>query len=86
MASPSISKSTAPTPPEVEPASTDAGALEHECDACGKRFAGPPPGSGLLVWTRGDEVRYEEPPLCESCAEKVATRAMMMFSFDDEDE
>ena len=42
---------------------------EHaRCDWCGAEIRGRPAASGLLLWTRGDEVRYEEPPLCERCA------------------
>lgn len=57
----------------------------YECDGCGERFEGEPAGSGLFVWSRGGEVRYEEPPLCESCASKVTLGALMRWE-DEEDE
>jgi len=56
------------------------------CDACGESFVGAPGGSGLFVWTRGDEVRYEEPPLCERCAVALSTTAMLGWSLEDDGE
>jgi hypothetical protein len=44
----------------------------YECDGCGASCEGPPFGSGLFIWTRGDELRFEEPPLCEDCALRVS--------------
>lgn len=58
----------------------------YECDACGKGFEGPPGGAGLLVWTRGSEVRYEEPPLCEECARKITIGALLKWDVEDEEE
>lgn len=58
----------------------------HECDLCGHAFEGPPAGSGLLLWTRGEEVRYEEPPLCESCSSRLLLGAMLQFADDEDDE
>lgn len=57
----------------------------YECDGCGKPFAGEPAGSGLFVWSRGDEVRYEEPPLCEACANKITLGALIAFDSDEEE-
>lgn len=45
------------------------------CDHCSKSFDGDPSGAGLLLWTRGEEVRFEEPPLCEECASKLTLGA-----------
>lgn len=56
------------------------------CDSCGQAFAGDPGGAGLFVWTRGDEVRYEEPPLCEPCAYKISIGALMRWSLEEEEE
>ncbi len=58
----------------------------YVCDACGETFSGAPGGSGLFVWTRGDEVRYEEPPLCEHCAVELSTTAMLGWSLEDDEE
>ena len=55
-----------------------------ECDVCGKHFAGEPASSGLFMWSRGDEVRYEEPPLCEECASKVTLGALLTFELEGE--
>lgn len=43
-----------------------------QCDSCGELIQGKPAGSGLFLWTRGEEVRYEEPPLCDACAPAIA--------------
>jgi len=55
-----------------------------ECDACGAEIEGRPAGSGLFLWTRGGEVRYEEPPLCESCAQNIATVGMVQWDEEEE--
>jgi hypothetical protein len=59
---------------------------QYECDACGKSFEGEPAGAGLFLWTRGDEVRYEEPPLCELCAQEIAVGALLKWDAEDEEE
>lgn len=58
----------------------------YECDSCGERFDGEPAGSGLFIWSRGDEVRYEEPPLCEACASKVTLGALLRWEDEEEEE
>jgi len=40
-----------------------------------KVIEGEPAGHGLYIWTRGDEIRYEEPPLCTRCANAIAWQA-----------
>jgi hypothetical protein len=57
-----------------------------ECDACGKWIDGEPGGAGLFVWTRGDEVRYEEPPLCEECASEISVGALIRWETEEEEE
>lgn len=57
-----------------------------ECDVCGKHFTGEPASSGLFMWSRGDEIRYEEPPLCEECASKVTLGALITFEIEGEEE
>jgi len=67
--------------------SSDVRASEgFECDVCGQHFSTLPAGSGLFIWTRGEEVRYEEPPLCEVCAAKVTAGALITFDPGDEEE
>jgi hypothetical protein len=56
------------------------------CDACGETIEGEPAGSGLYVWTRGEEVRYEEPPLCRKCANAIGLAAVAQWDLgEDED-
>jgi hypothetical protein len=61
-------------------------AAGYECDRCGEHFEGPPAGAGLFVWTRGEEVRWEEPPLCEECASSVALGALLKWEIEEEEE
>ncbi len=69
---------------EHEPFGDATGTLEatesrFECDLCGKSFRGAPGGSGLFMWTRGGEIRTEEPPLCKSCALKLTLGAFAIY-------
>lgn len=56
------------------------------CDICGKTFDGLPEGSGLFMWTRGGEVRVEEPPLCRRCASRVVLGAFHVYQDDSSEE
>lgn len=58
---------------------------EFECDACSTVVPGEPAGRGLYVWARGEEVRYEEPPLCARCATAIGLTALAMFSMEEEE-
>lgn len=58
----------------------------YECDGCGQWFDGEPAGAGLFLWTRGEEVRYEEPPLCETCASEITVGALVKWESEDEEE
>jgi len=74
---------------QEEAASTSAvgaAARSYECDACGDSFEGEPAGSGLFLWTRGEEIRYEEPPLCEQCASRITVGALLKWDTEDEEE
>jgi hypothetical protein len=55
------------------------------CDVCGRTLDGMPAGSGLFIWTRGEEVRYEDPPLCEECAPRVTVAALGFWDHDEEE-
>ncbi len=57
-----------------------------ECDACGKVVEGEPAGHGLYVWTRGDETRYEEPPLCSRCANAIGLAALAQWELEEDGE
>jgi hypothetical protein len=68
------------------------------CDACGMlaepgvrarrdqdHDEGAPLGSGLLVFARGDEVRYEEPPLCARCSVAIGVTALVRWAEEEEE-
>lgn len=42
-------------------------------------------GRGLLVWTRGDERRYQEPPLCPGCAAAIGVSALQRWEIEEEE-
>lgn len=58
---------------------------EFECDACGEIVPGEPAGRGLYIWSRGEEVRYEEPPLCGKCATAIGLTALALFNMEEEE-
>lgn len=58
----------------------------YDCDMCGEHFEGEPAGSGLFMWTRGEEQRFEEPPLCETCAQNVTLDALTRWVAEEEEE
>lgn len=64
----------------------------NRCDVCanalGKDNDGDDehgPGSGLLVWSRGEERRYQEPPLCASCAAAIGVTALQRWEIEEEE-
>jgi len=65
------SRDQGPSPaPEPEP---------MVCDGCGLPILGEPAGRGMLIWTRGEQVRVEQPPLCEACARAATVAGMGMW-------
>jgi hypothetical protein len=72
-------------PPPPPPAAVASGET-FECDACGKTVEGEPAGRGLYVWTRGDEARYEEPPLCSRCANAIGLVALAQWELEEDGE
>jgi len=68
------------------PASADTKPDGFDCDACGKHIEGEPAGRGLYIWTRGEEVRYEEPPLCSSCANAIGLAALAHWELEEDGE
>jgi hypothetical protein len=73
-------------PPPPPAAGTDpVRASTFECDACGKKVEGEPAGRGLYVWARGDESRYEEPPLCARCANAIGLAALAQWELEEDD-
>ena len=73
-------------PPSPTPPETEAKVPPFECDSCGKSVEGEPAGRGLYVWTRGDETRYEEPPLCSSCANAIGLAALAQWELEEDGE
>lgn len=62
---------------------------ERRCDVCDAVVSAERSdegGSGLYVWTRGEEVRYEEPPLCVKCGPAIALSALRRWEEEDEEE
>lgn len=66
----------------------------HDCDVCGQALAregaGAPDderfdGRGLIVWTRGNERRCQEPPLCPSCAAAIGVTALSRWEIEEEE-
>lgn len=67
--------------------STRPGGLRtpEECDACGAPLEQEAFGRGLLFWSRGGELRWEEPGLCERCAHVIGMAALRVFEQEDEE-
>lgn len=65
--------------------SQDARAVDEppRCNACNQPITGMPGGTGLLLWTRGDEVRFDEPPLCAHCATAIGVTAQWQWELDE---
>ena len=61
------------------------------CDVCGAEVREDDEdgyavtGRGLYVWSLGDEQRFEEPPLCSSCAAAVGVSAMGRWEIEEEE-
>jgi len=91
----------ASTPPSAEPSSPSFVRLSHgvlfeepatdQCDVCGATVSEDDddgyavPGRGLYVWSRGEERRFDEPPLCPSCAAAVGLSAMARWEIEEEE-
>ncbi len=73
----------------------------HRCDVCAASLNSSPlaaddtdsdaddrydvTGRGLLVWSRGDERRYQEPPLCSGCAAAIGVSALQRWEIEEEE-
>jgi hypothetical protein len=64
------------------------------CDACGGALAADAadpersyglPGRGFYMWARGAEVRFEEAPLCSSCASAIGMTALARWEIEEEE-
>jgi hypothetical protein len=62
------------------------------CDACGAPLEERDDdegfgvrGSGVYVWTRGETVRFEQAPLCPSCASAIGMTALARWEIEEEE-
>ncbi len=51
------------------------------CHLCDQPIEGEPAATGLFMWTRGEETRVEEPPLCVGCAAAIDMTALAHWRF-----
>lgn len=68
---------------------------QASCDVCAAPVPGEDAGEdderqavsgrGLLVWARGEERRYQEPPLCPSCASAIGVSALQRWEIEEEE-
>jgi hypothetical protein len=64
---------------------------DDRCNVCGERLEAEDEdgteirGRGLLVWTRGEERRYEEPQLCPSCASAIGVSALQRWEIEEDE-
>ena len=58
----------------------------NRCDVCSAPLEGDDePSRGLLVWSRGEERRYQEPPLCPTCATAVGVTALQRWEIEEDE-
>ena len=67
----------------------------ERCDACGLAVEASADsnddagyaigGHGRYLWTRGEERRDEEPPLCPSCAAAIGMVALQQWSIEEDE-
>ena len=65
------------------------------CDACGETLVDEADeadgaafqvrGKGLYLWSRGDQIRAEEPPLCASCGAAIGLSALARWEIEEEE-
>jgi hypothetical protein len=56
------------------------------CDVCNSPIEGEPTGRGLLMWTRGGEVRLdEEPALCANCSTAIGVTALAAWNVEEDE-
>jgi hypothetical protein len=62
-----------------------------KCDACGDPLRNDTDdgfaveGAGLYLWARGDDVRYEEAPLCAACGAAIGVTALARWEIEEEE-
>jgi hypothetical protein len=55
------------------------------CDACGEPVPADASGGGLLIFARGDESKFEEPPLCSRCSVAIGVTALVRWAEEEEE-
>ena len=55
------------------------------CHACSTPIEGEPAGHGLMMFLRGDEVLFEEPPLCARCSLAISMTALYRWEIEEEE-
>jgi hypothetical protein len=62
------------------------------CDACGSDLSGSDDddgyalsGKGVYLSCRGDQVRYEDVPLCPSCGSAIGLSALRQWEIEEEE-
>jgi hypothetical protein len=72
--------------PEV-PAAEEAPAPRVDCDICGEPIAADDDsaGKGVFLSVRGDEVRYEDVPLCATCATAIGINALIRAEIEEDE-
>ena len=55
------------------------------CDACDAAIEGEAAGKGLYMWSRGGELRWDEPALCEDCATAIVVTAQRSWDVEEEE-
>jgi hypothetical protein len=56
------------------------------CSVCDGEIDGEPGGTGLLMWTRGEETRFDEPPICGDCARTLNVTAFARWTAEESEE
>lgn len=59
----------------------DRQAERIHCAVCDDVIEGEAHSTGLMMWTRGDDVRYDEPPLCGPCASSISVSAWTRWQY-----
>lgn len=61
------------------------GAVLRKSDLLGDDDGFAVAGRGVYVWTRGDEVRREDAPLCPACASAIGMSALARWEIEEEE-
>ncbi len=75
------------------PADVATAEVEHaeriECDICGEPVDTSDSeafvGKGVFLSVRGDEVRYEDAPLCTACATAIGIHALIRAEIEEDE-